>query len=133
MFDCLILGDSIATGIATERRECTSLSKVGINSNQWNQRYIHHDLNFRTVIISLGTNDHNGIQTQKELESLRNRITNARVYWILPPCNAKFCKPTIQETIKSIAQTHGDFIIENKTSYIHPNRKEYRDIAEQTR
>jgi hypothetical protein len=89
MLDCLILGDSIAVGVTSERKECKSISVGGLNTWQWNRRFIDSDLTARSVVISLGTNDHKGIKTKQELESMRSRVNADRVYWILPPCNFK--------------------------------------------
>ena len=67
MFDCLILGDSIAVGTANYRKECVSYSVGSINTWQWNKKFVNNDLKARTVIISLGTNDHTGINTFRDL------------------------------------------------------------------
>lgn len=136
MLDCLILGDSIAVGVANERRECQSLSVGGFNTWQWNRSFTNRDLTARSVIISLGTNDHKSIQTRKELESIRSRVGADRVYWILPPCNIKFCKPEINEIVESIARHHGDFIIRTSKlqgDAIHPNWAGYKELSEKTR
>ena len=83
MIECLIIGDSIAKGIATHRPDCVSYSKVGINSAQWNRKYYNLNVSAVNTIISLGTND-KGIQTELELRGTRAIIKSERVYWILP-------------------------------------------------
>jgi lysophospholipase L1-like esterase len=88
------------------------------------------------MIISLGTNDHKGVQTKQELEAIRSRINADRVYWILPPCNEKFCKPNINKIVESIAKNRGDFIIRTErlqADAIHPSRAGYKELVEQTR
>ena len=136
MLDCLILGDSIAVGVANQRKECKSISVGGFNTWQWNRKFIDSDLTARSVIISLGTNDHKGVQTKQELESIRSRINADRVYWILPPCNDKFCKPDINKIVESISKTRGDFIIKTQrlqSDAIHPSWAGYKELAEKTR
>jgi len=136
MLDCLILGDSIAVGVANERKECKSISVGGFNTWQWNRKFIDSDLTARSVVISLGTNDHKGVQTKQELESIRSRINADRVYWILPPCNDKFCKPDINKIVESIAKTRGDFIIKTQklqSDAIHPSWAGYKELSEKSR
>lgn len=134
--DCLIIGDSIAVGIASERKECISYSVGGLNTWQWNKRFIAKDLTARSVIISLGTNDHKHIKTLQELESIRSRVEAERVYWILPPCNSKFCKPNVNEIVETIAKKRGDFVIKTdrlQTDAIHPSWVGYKELAEKSR
>lgn len=134
--DCLIIGDSIAVGIASERKECISYSVGGLNTWQWNKRFIAKDLTARSVIISLGTNDHKHIKTLQELESIRSRVEAERVYWILPPCNSKFCKPNVNEIVETIAKKRGDFVIKTdrlQNDAIHPSWVGYKELAEKSR
>lgn len=136
MLDCLILGDSIAVGVAIERKECKSISVGGLNTWQWNRRFIDSDLTARNVIISLGTNDHKGVLTRQELEAIRSRVSADRVYWILPPCNNKFCKPDVNNIVESIAKNRGDFIVKTErlqADAIHPSQAGYRELSEKTR
>jgi lysophospholipase L1-like esterase len=139
MLECLIIGDSIAVGTANVRQECVSYSKGGWNSWQWNKHYIvkeKKDLTAQNVIISLGTNDHNGVKTFDELMYMRRNVTAARVYWILPPCNDKFCKPSVNEIVEIIAKNFGDTIISTKrlqTDAIHPSWAGYKELAEQSK
>ena len=139
MLECLIIGDSIAVGTANVRQECVSYSKGGWNSWQWNKHYIvkeKKDLTAQNVIISLGTNDHKGVKTFDELMYMRRNVTAARVYWILPPCNDKFCKPSVNEIVEIIAKNFGDTIISTKrlqTDAIHPSWAGYKELAEQSK
>jgi lysophospholipase L1-like esterase len=139
MLDCLILGDSIAVGTANVRQECVSYSKGGWNTYQWNKHYIDKekkDLTAQNVIISLGTNDHNGVKTFDELLKLRNNVQAGRVYWILPPCNTKFCKPHVNEIVEIIAKNFGDTIISTNRlqgDAIHPSWAGYKELAEQSK
>ena len=136
MLDCLIIGDSIAVGTANVRKECVSYSIGGYNTQQWNRKFINKDLTARSVIISLGTNDHDGVNTFRELESMRERIDAERVYWILPPCNSKFCKPRVNDVVEIIAKAWGDFVIKTdrlQADAIHPSWAGYKELAEKTK
>jgi lysophospholipase L1-like esterase len=131
MLECLILGDSIAVGTHQVRTECVAYAKGGINSWQWNKTHGGKDLAAKTVIISLGSNDHQGVKTRYELERIRNRITADRVYWILPAI-----KPDIQEIVEDVANQHRDWIIripDVSKDGIHPTGKGYRKIGEITK
>jgi lysophospholipase L1-like esterase len=139
MLECLIIGDSIAVGTANVRQECVSYSKGGWNSWQWNKHYIvkeNKDLTAQNVIISLGTNDHKGVKTFDELMYMRRNVTAGRVYWILPPCNDKFCKPNVNEIVEIIAKNFGDTIISTKrlqADAIHPSWAGYKELANKTK
>lgn len=129
--DCLIVGDSIAVGTSNFKKDCISLSKGGINSWQWNKEYISRplviDADYNKVIISLGSNDHSGVKTQKELEKLRASIHAKKVYWIMPAI-----KPDIQDIVMKIAMYNNDAIVYIKdlsSDKIHPSTNGYKKIA----
>ena len=136
MLDCMIIGDSIAVGVARERPECVSYSTGGLNTWQWNKKYGDKVLASPAVIISLGTNDHKGVHTFKELSKMRHNVTADRVFWILPPCNDKFCKPDVNEIVEIIARSRGDTIIKTtklQQDAIHPSWSGYKELAEKTK
>jgi len=136
MFECMIVGDSIAVGTANVRTECVSYSVGGYNTRQWNRKFDKIDLAASTMIISLGTNDHRGVHTFKELSVMRSRVTAERVFWILPPCNDKFCKPEVNEIVEIIARSRGDTIIKTdriQKDKIHPSWAGYKELAEKTK
>jgi lysophospholipase L1-like esterase len=140
MFDCLIVGDSIAVGTHQFKPECVSYSKGGINSHQWiNQNIGKLPLNAKTVIISLGSNDHKWVNTESELRALREMTKADRVYWILPAGNLKASQVSIQYiqlTVKEIAKQYGDVVIpitRLQADGIHPSWAGYKDIAEKTK
>ena len=132
MIDCLILGDSIAVGTHLQRYECVSYAKGGINSWQWNRNYLKNDLNAKTVIISLGSNDHKGVRTKAELQRIREKVgTTARVFWILPAI-----KPEIQSIVKAMAEEYGDTVLpitRLQSDGVHPSWAGYRELAQATR
>lgn len=133
MIDCLILGDSIAVGTKMfAPTECVSYAKGGYNTWQWNKRWGDTPLKAKTVVISLGTNDHTGVNTYKELSKVRYRIRAVNVVWIMPPCNPKFCKPKINALVKDIAVTNGDTVIGTKfvqPDGIHPSWRGYKQLV----
>ena len=139
MIDCLILGDSIAVGTHMVKQECVSYSTGGYNTWQWNKKYLDgrpNDLGAEVVVISLGTNDHKGVNTLRELKLMRGRVKAQRVYWIMPPCNNGFCKPEVNAWVKQVAEDNGDFIITTKRlqkDNIHPSWAGYKELAEQVK
>ena len=133
MLECLILGDSIAVGTKMfAPTECVSYSKGGYNSWQWNKKWGRVPLKAKTIVISLGANDHKGVKTDAELRKIRSRIHGARVVWIMPPCNVKFCKLGVNAMVRSVAVSYGDSII--STTYvqpdkIHPSWRGYKELV----
>jgi lysophospholipase L1-like esterase len=127
----LILGDSIAVGTHMVRPECAVYAKTGWNSMQWNRDYLKNDLTAKTVIISLGSNDHKGIRTKTELQRIREKVGTAKVFWILPAI-----KQDIQDMIKDISKDYGDTVLPiiglNKDG-VHPTLKGYKQLAEKTK
>ena len=134
MIDCLILGDSIAVGTAQARPECVAYAKVGINSSQYNKKYQQEFIG-NTVVISLGSNDHQYVKTKKELISLRNRIKAEKVYWVMPAGNSKTSGvpiATIQEYVEDVANKYKDWIViipSLSHDGIHPTSKGYKRIG----
>ena len=72
---CLILGDSIAKGISDIRKDCTAYVQSGINSRDWNRKFINKPMDGKIVVISLGSNDLRGIDTREELELIIVHLT----------------------------------------------------------
>lgn len=133
----MIIGDSIAVGTAMARPECLSYSRGGWNSWQWNKDYLHHttDKHTKTLIISLGANDHKGVKTEQELRKMRSAVKADRVFWISPGMERK---PIPQEAIERIAKEYGDIVLPRPKEHmsadgIHPTGKGYKVIAEQTK
>lgn len=133
MLECLIMGDSIAVGTKMfAPTECVSYSVGGWNTWQWNKKWGNTPLEAKTIVISLGTNDHPGVNTEKELMRIRTRIKMGNVIWIMPPCNKKFCKLKVNETVRYVALKYGDTVI--STNYlsgdgIHPSWRGYKDLV----
>lgn len=132
MIDCLIIGDSIAVGTHQARPECVSYAKGGWNTSQWNRDYLKNDLTAKTVIISLGSNDHKGVKTKAELQRIREKVgTTARVFWILPAI-----KPEIQLIVRRMAEEYGDTVLpitRLQKDGVHPSWAGYKELAEKTK
>jgi lysophospholipase L1-like esterase len=136
MLECLIIGDSIAVGTAMVRKECVSYARGGWNSWQWNKDYLEKVKGnpAKTVIISLGANDHKGVKTEQELRKMREAIKGNRVFWIDP---GKDRKPIPHDAIVKIAQEYGDTILlrpkdQMSGDGVHPTGRGYKILAEQT-
>jgi lysophospholipase L1-like esterase len=132
MIDCLIMGDSIAVGTHQARPECVAYAKGGWNTSQWNRDYLKNDLTAKTVIISLGSNDHKGVRTKAELQRIREKVgTTARVFWILPAIN-----PDVQAIVRSMAEEYGDTVLpitRLQKDGVHPSWAGYKELAEKTK
>jgi hypothetical protein len=133
----MIIGDSIAVGTATARPECISYAKGGWNSWQWNKDYLQYVVNkpAKTLIISLGANDHKGVKTEQELRKMRAAVKADRVFWISPGAERK---PIPQAAIEAIAKEYGDTILDRPMKHmsadgVHPTGKGYKELAEKTR
>jgi hypothetical protein len=139
MLECLILGDSIAVGISTQRPECATIAKGGINSWSWVNKNITKNLYAKTVIISLGSNDHKYVKTKRELETIRENVKADRVFWILPQGNLKASEvpiERIQEYVNTVAKHYGDTVLPIQhvsSDNIHPTGRGYKTLANQTR
>jgi lysophospholipase L1-like esterase len=135
MLECLILGDSLAIGVGQIRKECVTYAKSGINSYDYVNRHVLHtngNTTAKSVIISLGSNDHKNINTYEELDTLRQLIKADRVYWILP--NIKEDK---RKEVLTVAKKYNDAVIDARhhgrsSDNIHPTYKGYKTIAEET-
>lgn len=137
MFDCLVIGDSIAVGVSQIRRECISHAKSGWNSSQWNRDYLPKvvDTKYNTIVISLGANDHKGIPTENELRRMRINIDGKRVFWIDPGADRK---PIAHDAIMRIANQYGDVVLSRpkhnmSPDGVHPTWAGYKELAQQTR
>ena len=131
MIDCLLIGDSIAVGTHTFRKDCVMYAQGGINSKNWNKKFKDKDLSAKTVIISLGSNDLSYPQTAWELENLRKKTKADKVYWILPAI-----KPNIRKIVREVAEKYNDSIIEIDSLQkdgVHPSWHGYENIAKKTR
>jgi hypothetical protein len=137
MIDCMIVGDSIAVGTAMYRPDCVSYSRGGWNSWQWNRDYLPTAAAkpTKTLIISLGANDHSGVKTEQELRKMREAVQGQRVFWIDP---GRDRKPVPHAAIVKIAQEYGDTILHRPHDHmsadgIHPTGRGYKILGEQAK
>ena len=136
MIDCMIIGDSIAVGTHNVMPQCSEYATGGLNTWQWNKKYKDADLTAKSVIISLGTNDHQYIKTRKELETVRARVKADRVYWVLPMGNnpkSGVSLDEIQSHVAAVAEKYNDIVIATKRlqkDRIHPSWAGYKELAE---
>lgn len=130
MIDCLILGDSIAVGTGMFRKECTTLAQTGITSKDYNKKYNKGSFDAETVVISLGSNDSENMQTLKELFALRQVVKAKKVYWILPAN-----KQTKREDVSVVADKFEDKTISFSPSKdkVHPTISGYKELAEKSK
>ena len=139
MFECLILGDSIAVGTHQFAPQCAVYAKGGINTRQFNNMY-PNKFSARVVVISLGTNDHQHVKTREELQAMRQRVLDAAaVFWVLPAGNLKASNipiDALQGMVKEVAQQYGDHVLTIsglQKDGIHPSWTGYRRIVEQVK
>jgi lysophospholipase L1-like esterase len=132
MLECLILGDSLGVGISQIRTECVAYVKTGINSYNWVNKNINNKLEAKTVIISLGSNDTDKINTKEELITIRQLSKADKVFWILPNI-----RETKRKIVWEVANQFGDIVIdarnyERSPDHIHPTYNGYKQIAKNT-
>ena len=138
MLECLVLGDSIAVGTQMFAKECQLQGKGGINTWQFNKMY-PGSFYAETVIISLGSNDHQYVKTYDQLFEMRQRIGAKRVFWVLPAGNLKAGGvpiERIQGYVREIAAANGDTVLPIRglqPDGIHPSWSGYKDIVERTK
>jgi hypothetical protein len=125
--DCYIMGDSIAQGLAMNRKDCSSETQVGLNTQNAKLFWLKKGMMVKDkVIISLGVNDGN-INTIENLAFIRNNIRANQVIWILPPKEEKSIH------VRSLATSYGDFVLNINNQLgkdnIHPTGKGYVNIA----
>lgn len=133
MFECLILGDSIAVGSHMFKKECVAYAKGGITSHGWDKTYGSNDLTAKTVIISLGTNDWLGADTYGKLKEIRAKVKADRVFWIAPHQGSK---PKAYHDVCQVAGMNGDAVIwtdRYQADKIHPSWAGYKELMEKTK
>jgi hypothetical protein len=138
MLECIVLGDSIAVGTQQFAKECQLQGRGGINTWQFNKMY-PGSFYAETVIISLGSNDHQYVKTYDQLFEMRQRVGAKNVFWVLPAGNLKASNvpiERIQGFIREIAYSYGDTVLPIRglqPDGIHPSWAGYKDIVERTR
>ena len=128
---CIIIGDSIAHGVADIRKDCKSYTQSGISTLGWSHKWLKKiDFVADSVFISLGSNDQYGNfeDTVDELYKIRREIGEGRnVIWVLPAI-----KPWIQDIIVEIAYDYGDTVLQMtklSSDHVHPTMRGYKALA----
>jgi hypothetical protein len=119
MLECLVIGDSIATGIASVMPQCIRMADVGISSSGWYSKYGSRpalDMQaYKFVVISLSTND--GEVPVATLKKMRDKVVATRVMWILPSQVRGYQR----QKIFDLARSYGDIPIDI-TPYVGPDK-----------
>jgi lysophospholipase L1-like esterase len=130
LLECLVLGDSIAVGLGQARPECAVVAVSGITSERYVQT-LHARPRARTVVISLGVNDGEGVSTLDNLRLLRRAITAHTVYWLLAGTN-----PRARDAARVVARQYRDRLIDVAPlagpDHVHPDRTGYAVLARET-
>lgn len=119
------------------KKECVSISKGGINSQQYNKKVAGMELYSGSVLISLGSNDHKWVKTKQELQKLRKNIKATNVYWVLPEGNLPAGGVNIEDIrriVLEVSEEHGDIVLPIMSlskDGIHPTGVGYKDLAAQ--
>lgn len=132
---CYIMGDSIAQGVAQHIKNCSSATKVGLNTDSalrfWGrQADLKKELKKDFIVVSLGVNDgnsENSIKTLENLVGIRSQMQASRIVWILPPKHEK------SQVVQRIANHYNDYVLDIRSVLgkdgIHPTGRGYLDIA----
>lgn len=136
MLECLIIGDSIALGIAQAKTECVAIVRSGISTRKWynqfHQNPAYSEKSYKVAVISLSSNDMVGGYTSEYLYDVRKDIKAQTVIWILPSYTLK---PKQFQMVKEIANEFKDGVLDI-TAHIGadglhpPNLNEYRKIGD---
>jgi hypothetical protein len=92
-----------------------------------------------TVIISLGSNDHQYVKSYDQLFEMRQRVGAKRVFWVLPAGNLKASNvpiERIQGFVREIATSYGDTVLPInglQADGIHPSWSGYKNIVAETK
>jgi len=127
----MILGDSIAQGVARLRPQCAQITQQGVNSLTFNTRLIQN-VNARHVLISLGSNDVHTPDLHRHLSTIRSRIQTGQVTWLLSANNPQAAAFALQ-----IAHYYGDRVIQVSvvvgSDGVHPNATGYHRLNQMWR
>jgi len=140
MMDCIVMGDSIATGIQSMMRNaCVRQAEIGIATHAYTVKYLKmplvQDMSYNTAIISLGSNDAGTPNIVADLRHIRKTVQAKRVVWILPSESRRLNSRT---QVKQIAAEYNDDTIsipDNRLGPdgIHPTISGYDWLVEKVR
>ena len=132
MLECIVLGDSIASGVGQARPECETVARVGITSGTYiNELFPLAPHAARTAVISLGVNDDGSVDTIDNLRQVRGSINVGSAVWLLPGL-----KENVRDAIRTVAAEYGDQLVDTRPyvgpDHLHPGGAGYRTIAGMT-
>lgn len=120
---CLVLGDSIAQGLAPYRPQCNVVAKEGANSATIARMAPSHP--YGVVYVSAGSNDPINPKLGVNLFAIRRKYSHSSVVWIAPR-NSRAA-----ERVYETAVYHHDRIVYlakfKSNDGIHP--KDYKAVA----
>lgn len=105
MIECMIMGDSIAHGVARMRPQCARETQVGINTRDFSRRWVQ-PVSAQHVLISLGSNDVGVPNLEHHLQQVRDRVVQGEVTWLLSANN-----PLAAQQVQALARARGDRVI----------------------
>lgn len=135
LFACFIMGDSIATGLSAVTLECKHAVKSGITSEQWYDKFkynpYYRDTLYKTVVISLGTNDYKN-NTEEKLHEIRRWVRGERIFWVLPSPTKK---PLQRSIVEKVARHYNDSTVDiskmtGKDGIHPPSLSVYKEISD---
>ena len=125
MLECMILGDSIAVGVATAttkyHRACEIRAHGGDNSSQIQVNFargLQGDAKYKNTIISMGTNDGESEKRTLHYANLVRERIQGQVWWVLPS-QAK--RPVARAAIIGVAKIWGDQVIDIEPRQLSPD------------
>lgn len=125
---CLIVGDSTGLGtasaLAAQRIQCELHARVGASSADVARTWKGSPVVAR-ALVAIGSNDPTNPSLTRNLVSVRQRITAARVTWLLP------YNTSAARVVATVATSFGDQIVplsaQPSTDRVHP--RSYRALA----
>jgi hypothetical protein len=130
MMPCIVMGDSIAVGVAQFRPDCESVAKSGITSERYIETLLQEQ-SAEIVVISLGVNDDDTVDTLDNLRQVRRNVRGRTIYWLLPGI-----KPRARAAISAVAREFGDRLIDTRAQagpdHLHPTGAGYQYLAAMT-
>lgn len=124
MMECLILGDSIAVGIA-QHTPCVVMAQVGRTSSAQANMIVRR-VSARHAIISLGSNDPFDPDLLRNLRRVRAGVDARFVTWIIP------YHSHAGGAVRRVADAYGDGMVELRAfktnDGVHPSN--YRGVAQ---
>lgn len=105
MIECVLLGDSIALGVARSQPSCQVQAVSGIGTGSYLSRF-SHTVHARHALISIGSNDPASGDLVSQMRTMRSRIIADEVTWLLSANNAHAAAAA-----RAVAAEHGDRVI----------------------